>query len=243
MAENELMKATQNWLDMWLNDLKMHGAFEKTIETYHRGLLRFLRWLAEQGITEPTAQDIAHYRDDLKSRYAAKTVNLSLSAVRSFYKFLVKNGAITHSPAADVEGIKMPKNGHKRGYLSNDEVLAVFDTCDQSPIGIRDRAILMLMAYCALREIEIQRANVSDLRANGRLLLWVQGKGHTEPDEYVVIPREQERVMRAWLAERAKVSTDSDALFISLSKRNRGERLSTRAIRNMVNERFELAVS
>jgi len=120
MTENELMIATQNWLDMWLNDLKMRGAFDKTIETYRRGLTRFMRWLYEQGITEPTAQDIARYRDDLKQQYSAQTVNLSLSAVRSFYKFLVKNGAITHSPAADVEGIKMPKNGHKRGYLSND---------------------------------------------------------------------------------------------------------------------------
>jgi integrase/recombinase XerC len=241
MAENELMKATQNWVDLWLNDLKIHGAFEKTIETYRRGLTRFMRWLYEQGITEPTAQDIARYRDDLKQQYSAQTVNLSLSAVRSFYRYLLENGAIGYSPAAEIRGIRGGKHYHKRANLSDAEVRDVLDTCDQSPQGIRDRAILTLMAYCGLRTIEVSRANVDDLKANGRLLLWVQGKGHSEPDDFVVIPVEQERVIRAWLAERAKLTAQDNALFLSLSRQNKGKRLSTRSIRNLVMAHFEQA--
>jgi len=105
---------------------------------------------------------------------------------------------------------------------------------------VRDRAILTLMAYCGLRTIEIQRANIDDLKVNGRMVLWVWGKGHKEADEYVVIPREQERIIRAWLAERAKYGSDP-ALFISLSHRNCGERMTTRAIRNLVIDKYRKA--
>ena len=241
MGENELIIATQNWLDAWLKDLKVRGAFDKTIEAYRRGLTRFMRWLLEQGITEPTAADIARYRDDLKVSYGAQTVNLSLSAVRSFYRYLLENGAISYSPAAGIRGIRGGKRYHKRANLSDAEVRDVLATCDQSVQGIRDRAVITLMAYCGLRTVEVARANVDDLKANGRLLLWVQGKGHAEPDDFVVIPVEQERIIRAWLAERAKITKAGGALFISLSRQNKGERLSTRAIHDLVKEHFEQA--
>jgi len=242
MGENELMIATQNWIDAWLDDLKMRGAFDKTIEAYRRGLVRFMRWLFERGIAEPTSADIAFFRDDLKERYSAQTVNLSLSALRSFYRYLLENGAISYSPAMGIRGIRSGKRYHKRANLSDGEVRDVLETCDQSVQGIRDRAILTLMAYCGLRTVEVHRANVEDLKTNGRLLLWVQGKGRAEPDDFVVIPVDQERVIRYWLAERAKIAgEEKGALFLSLSRQNKGERLSTRAIHDLVKNHYEQA--
>ena len=168
-------------------------------------------------------------------------MNLSLSAVRSFYRYLLENGAIGYSPAEGVRGIRGGKREHKRSELSDSEVLDVLDTCDDTPQGIRDRAILTLMAYCGLRTIEVQRANLDGLKVNGRMTLWVQGKGRAEADEFVVIPRDQEIVIRRWMTERKKLSTAEPALFVSLSKRNQGERLSTRAIRNLVKEHYRKA--
>jgi len=204
-------------------------------------LHRFLRWLAERGITQPNSADIAAYRDSLKENYSNLTVNLSLSAVRSFYRYLLENGAIGYSPAEGVRGIRGGKREHKRSELSDSEVLDVLDTCDDTPQGIRDRAILTLMAYCGLRTIEVQRANLDGLKVNGRMVLWVQGKGHREADEFVVIPRDQEPVMRRWLAERKKLG-NNPALFVSLSKQNRGERLTTRAISLLVKEHYHQAL-
>ena len=97
------------------------------------------------------------------------------------------------------------------------------------------------MAYCALREIEIQRANMGNLKTlGGRLVLKVQGKGRREADEVVVIPPEQELVVRTWFAHRMtfRHHGNDHALFISLSNRNRGERMTTRAIRGMVKKRY-----
>jgi len=246
MSENELVLATVSWIDKWLEAERVKGAAEKTIEAYRRGLHRFLHWLAEQGITQPNAADIAAYRDDLKTHYSSLTINLSLTAVRSFYRYLLESGAISYSPAEAVRGIRGGKRNHKRSELSAGEVLDVLATCESgddhdTPQGVRDRAILTLMAYCGLRTVEIQRANIDDLKVNGRMVLWVQGKGHREADEYVVIPREQERIIRAWLAERAKYGNAEPALFISLSHRNCGERLTTRAIRNLVKDHYHKA--
>jgi len=131
---------------------------------------------------------------------------------------------------------------HKRDALTNGEVLGVLDTCDTGTLlGTRDLAMLTLFAFCGVRTIELQRADVGDLRTRGdRLTLDVQGKGHTEKDAFVVVPRDREAPIRAWLTQR-RAFADHDAaapLFVSLSRRNRGERLSLRGIRGMVKGRY-----
>ena len=74
-------------------------------------------------------------------------------------------------------------------------------------------------------------------------MLEVQGKGRREADAIVVIPASQEPVIRDWLAHRKTFRDhDPDApLFVSLSYRNRGDRLTTRAIRALVKRRFDAA--
>ena len=241
-TEQNLVKSTYDFIISWLENERLQGKSEATMESYRRGLYRFTKYLAENGITNPTPADISEFRVYELATYSAQTVNLTLSAIRSFYRYLVAVGAMPYSIASDVKGAKRAKaNQHKRSELSAGEVLDVLATCDDSVEGIRDRAIITLMAYCGLRAIEVQRANLDNLKTNGRMTLWVQGKGRTEADEFVVIPRDQEIVIRRWMTERKKLSTAEPALFVSLSKRNQGERLSTRAIRNLVKEHYRKA--
>ena len=240
-TEQNLVKSTYDFIVNWIENERLQGKSEATLESYRRGLARFTKYLAENGITNPTPTDISEFRVYLLATYSAQSVNLSLSAVRSFYRYLVAVGAMPYSIASDVKGAKRAKaNQHKRSELSAGEVLDVLATCDDSVEGIRDRAIITLMAYCGLRAVEVQRANLDNLKINGRMTLWVQGKGRAEADEFVVIPRDQEIVLRRWLVERKKLG-DDPALFVSLSKRNQGERLSTRAIRNLVKEHYHAA--
>ena len=99
------------------------------------------------------------------------------------------------------------------------------------------------MAYCALREVEIHRANVGNLTQDDRLVLEVQGNGRREADEIVVIPTSQKPVIREWVVDRLTLADHSDdaPLFVGLSNRNREGRLSTRATRAMVESRYQLA--
>lgn len=232
----------QDIISEWLQAERIRGQADKTLETYRREIQRFIAWLQDAGIDQPGSRDIAAYRDDLASRYSTQTVNLSLSAVRSLYRYMVEVGSIPYSPAADVRGRKRPKSRkHKRSELTSGEVVEVLGTCSGSPAGVRDRAILTLMAYCALRMVEVHRANVSDLKTEGdRMVLSVQGKGRSEADEVVIIPRDQEHVIRAWLAERRNYGS-SPALFLSLSNRSQGKRISTRAISHIVTGRYQVA--
>jgi integrase/recombinase XerD len=73
---------------------------------------------------------------------------------------------------------------------------------------------------------------------NSKLVLYVQGKGHMEKDEMLVITGEAENAMRAWLSIRGQ---KAGALFISLSNRSKGERLSRRALRSIVKGYFDAA--
>jgi integrase/recombinase XerD len=243
-ADNNKAIITRQLLDNWLDYERIRGQSVKSREAYRRGFGRFANWLQAEGITAPTARDIARFRDALRERYAVQTVNLALTAVRSFYKYLVTADAIPYSPAGDVVGIKRPKaTRHKRSALTGSEVRAVLDQCNPGTVsGSRDLAIITLMAYCGLRTIEVHRANINDLGTQGeRMTLAVHGKGHTEADAITVIPRDQERIIRAWLAERRRLGERSKALFVSLSIRSKGCRLSTRAIRDIVTGYFEAA--
>ena len=67
------------------------------------------------------------------------------------------------------------------------------------------------------------------------MVLWIQGKGHKEADDFVVLPSPAEKALRDWVKVRKK---SVGPLFWSLSRQNRGERLSRRAIRGMVKSRF-----
>lgn len=237
--------------ERWLkHEQRMNDATDNTLTTYRRGLEVFAGWLAGNGLTlaDVTPGDVLDFKAALAERYKAQTVNLRLTAVRSFYRFAVNAGRMPLNPASEVKGVKRSRSkSHKRDVLANGEVLAVLNTCDPDTLaGARDRAILALMAYGGARQIEVHRANVGDLRTrDDRLVLYVTGKGHAEADEFIVIPLSQEPVIRSWLSLRSqlrRVGTGPNSpLFISLSNQTYGGRLSLRAIRHMVKERFEAA--
>ena len=229
-------------LASWYAYLKSEHA-EPARAAYGKGLRLFRGWLQERGsdLQQAKPGDVRDWRDELREGYAVQTVNLWLSAVRRFYAWLIEEGAPILNPAANVRGASRrgKSRRHKRNELSSSEVLAVLDTCDGSDLGKRDRVILVLMAYCALRTVEVRRAGLSDLTTrDGRTVLWVQGKGRAEADDYVVLPPAVDEELRTWLVKRG---SENGPLFWSLSRQNSGDRLSSRAIRGMVKDRFRLA--
>ena len=255
MAEQELVSLDQSaiaitetgLIEQWLTYCKdADDASIATVTAYQKGMEVFTSWLQEDGNGRVvTPATVIRFKAHLQEGYSAQTVNLRLSAVRSFFRYMVITERLPVSPAEAVKGAKRPNSKqHKRDALSNGEVLAVLETCDDSLVGARDRAVLTLMAFCALRVIEVHRADIGNLRTkDDRLILKVQRKGRREADDVVVIPRSQELAIRTWLAERIAFADhgERDPLFISLSNRSQGGRLSTRAIRGMVKARYRQA--
>lgn len=217
---------------------------DNTRAAYLKGLDLFLEWLRQEGINLASAgpSDISRWRDELQERYAAQTVNLRLSAIRRFYGWLIEQGAPVRNPARNVRGAsRRGSRRHKRDELTASEIKALFETTEGDElIDIRDRAILALMAFCALRPVEVHRANVGDFHTrDGKAILWVHGKGHGEADDYVVLAG-AETAVRGWIAKGYRRTVSEDPLFYSLT-RGKGTRLSTRSIARVVKNRMNKA--
>lgn len=235
IREKAEVQATQpiNWEAVEASFIEYLEASPKTVETYRRAIRQFLRYLAEHGITEPQRKDILAYRKELKADHKPSTVQNYIVAVRLFFRWLEAEG-IYKNIAEHVKGDKVTKE-HKKDPLTSTQIKNVLESIDRStPQGRRDYAIFALMVTGGLRDIEVHRANIEDLRTRGdNTVLYIQGKGREERAEYIKVPAEVEKAIRASLKDREEI-TDESPLFISLSNNSKGGRISTRSISGII---------
>lgn len=212
----------------------------KSEQTYRNGIKSFLTYLAEHEITQPTRADILSWRDDLKEKYRATTVQTYLCGVKPFFAWLADEG-LYKDIAKGVHGLKLNRN-HKKGYLSAEasrDVLVCIDT--HTHRGKRDYAIMCLMLTTGLRTCEVVGANVSDLDIiGGQTVLHISGKGFDDNAAYVKIALPVEKAIRNYL--QARGARHNEPLFTGAGNHT-GEngRLTTRSIRRIVKERLRAA--
>ena len=110
--------------------------------------------------------------------YRARTVARALSSVRSFHRFLLRDGAVDRDPAAGVVQPKLPRAlPHP---LTVDEVVRLLEAPDAAtPAGLRDRAILELLYGAGLRISELTGLDVDDVDLEDGFVR-VLGKGGKE---------------------------------------------------------------
>lgn len=94
---------------------------------------------------------------------------------------------------------------------------------------MRDYAIIVLMITGGLRTVEVARANIGDIRNIGEsTVLFIQGKGKIEKNDYVKLPDAVEKAIRTYLSSRKDDKSDTSPLFVSGSNNNNGKRLTER---------------
>jgi integrase/recombinase XerD len=217
---------------------------EASPTTYQHGMNKFMAWLHSNQIPQVSPSIIRQWIASLRDEGdKPSSINTWLAGVRNFYNWADENGIIKEgNPTAKIKGIKRPGAGkkHLRDKLTDREVIRILAQPNQSTMqGKRDYAWLCLMAYSALRTIEINRADLEDLSTGEIMYLRVQGKGSNEKDDKAVIyhPKAQE-AMYSWLAARGN---KPGRLFISLSNRNYGQELGLSAIRKLGEKYFKQA--
>lgn len=217
--------------DMFHSFMQYIDVKDKSLETYTRSLKQFFNYITVNGITEPTRQDIVQYRETLKADKQPATVQLYMIAVKQFFRWTDKAG-IYPNVADNVKGVSVSK-GMKKDYLTTGQVKDVLSRIDTETVkGKRDYAIIALMVTCGLRDIEVSRANVADLRTRqNSTVLYIQGKGKDDRESFVVVPDSLETVIRDYLKARGG---NSKALFTSNSNHGKGDRLTTRSISRIV---------
>lgn len=157
--------------------------------------------------------------------------------MRLFFKWTAQAG-IYPNIADHIKGAKLDSS-HKKDYLTAAQVQDILGGLDRTPArGKRDYCIIALMVTGGLRDIEVSRANIEDLKTQGNsTVLYLQGKGREERTDYVKVVPEVEKPLREYLKTR-KDAKGQQPLFSSLSNNNRGGRLTARSISSIVKDRL-----
>ena len=201
--------------DAFLLEMRMGKRLSpNSVEAYSRDLRRFSAFLAANSI------DLKDFRRshflkflsslDLSARSAARLV----SSVRSFFKYLVREGKLAASPVSEVRGPKIGRPLPK--YLTVTEVQRLLDVPDRStPEGMRDRAMIMLMYGAGLRASEVVTLGLSNVDVNGGFLrvLGKRGKERVVPVADAALDALRVYV-KAWRPRFLKEKSTS-ALFLS----------------------------
>ncbi|MDX1692346.1 MAG: site-specific tyrosine recombinase XerD [Ketobacteraceae bacterium] len=197
------------------------GLSQHSLDAYRRDLLAFVRWLVMSGpeqaplllnAREADVQAYLSYRQ--QSGFNRRSTARSLSALRGFYRYLVRTGQLVEDPTARVEQVKLGKPLPKS--LSEEEVEALLQAPDLTEaIGVRDRTMLELLYACGLRVSEL--VSLETYQINYRQgVIRLMGKGRKER----LVPMGEEalhwfsRYLREARPELLK-SPDSQVLFPS----------------------------
>jgi integrase/recombinase XerC len=217
----------------------------ETVGTYRRSLKEFERWFLDHGGAFYFREmDVRTYRLYLEEERGLSQVSVStyLTALRRFCAYLLSIGVIESNPAAGVRGNARPSE-HTRAVLDDGEIQALLSVIerDASQLGKRDVAIVYLMLFGGMSEIEVSRADIGDLEQT--LMGWflrVQGKGRSAKDKQVPIDEEVMVRIRIYLDTRGRIRPEHP-LVVSHGHRSDGNRLTTRSIRSRINGHLESA--
>jgi integrase/recombinase XerD len=234
-------------IDRFLDHLTVErGLSTNTVMAYRRDLRRYARFLRRRGIDDAVRADgetvsafvadvSASTHDDGKPYHATSIVR-ALSSVRSFHRFLLREGDAASDPTDGVVRPRLPRSLPRP--LSVDDVgrlLAAPKLTDAK--GLRDRAVLETMYGAGLRVSELVGLDVDDVDLEDGSVR-VLGKGGKERD--VPLGRYAREAIASYLSRArpafATLRTRS-ALFLN----QRGGRLSRQACWNAIREHASAA--
>jgi integrase/recombinase XerC len=233
----------KEWIEKFMESLSAEKGFSpNTCRAYRNDLEHFLAFLCahgKEGQQDAKEVDI-HAVDDIVIRsYLAflydknqkSTIARKLSALRSFFRFLMKKGAIDTNPA---ESILTPKRGRAvPRYLPVDEIFRLLDGMKgESLLALRNRAILETLYSTGIRVAELAGMNVGDVDFE-KGFVRVVGKGNKERS--TPVGKRALACIRTYLDRRGKAA-ESDGINGSepLLLNNRGGRLTTRSIARLL---------
>jgi integrase/recombinase XerC len=238
----------------WVARFRRYMSLERrlsrhTDSNYARDLTALVQYCDKAGLEEWRALDSQHVRLFAAKSHAGglspRSVQRRLSAVRSFYEFLLRENherrdrapgeareklsGVSHNPAVDVRAPKAAKRLPET--LDPDQMARLLEISGDDEFATRDRAIMELLYSSGLRLAELVGLNVPDLDLRDRMVDVIHGKGRKS--RRIPVGSVAVEALNKWLTVRAGVvKPDETALFVG----RRGRRLGPRAVQKRVAE-------
>jgi integrase/recombinase XerC len=201
-----------------------------TISAYRSDLEQLTAFVAREAGGVARVSDVDHlllrrYLALLGKRAKKSSVGRKLAAIRSFFRFLVRQGVVAKNPA---ELIATPKKENRLPFhLDIDQVTTLVEAPQEDDKHVlRDRAILELLYSCGLRVSELTGLAIGDLDLSGGMVR-VLGKGGKE--RIVPVGSRAIEAIRGYLQGRGELG-GSGPLFLN----TRGQRINRRSVARIV---------
>jgi integrase/recombinase XerC len=218
------MKAhVENFLVYLKNE---RGLAARTLSAYHRDLNLLLQFLEAEEIREPKQVTQHHIRAFIAQRHrlglGGKSLQRLLSAIRSLFRWMLREGLAEHNPATPVRAPKSPR--HLPATLDADSIGQLLDIPCDNPLAFRDKAIMELFYSSGLRLSELASLRWEQLDLPSGMVT-VTGKGNRT--RMVPVGRMASEALLQWRKNRgAFASFEQPNVFVS----QRGTAISTRTI-------------
>ncbi len=233
----------------WLPKFFTHLSVERrmsphTDSNYRRDLKRFVAHCDQSGLSDWSQVDNQHVRSfaaaEHRSGASPRTIQRRLSALRSFYNFLLREQeeeknkepserqliGINVNPAIDVRAPKAKKR--LPATIDVDQMTRLLSFRTDEEISVRDKAIMELFYSSGLRLSELTGLDLTDIDLVDRTVR-VLGKGGKT--RVLPVGRHAVEAISRWLLERTKIAdVGNTALFVG----KRGDRISPRSVQKQV---------
>jgi len=163
---------SEKMINEFKNSLQRKNLSDHTVDNYIRDLVQFERFI-KKDISKTKQKDIENFIDEMRKTSSPATVNRKLSALKSFFKFLIRQKFLKNNPSEMVEGLKMPKRLPKVPETEDlNEVMNIVE-------NPRDKVIFNILFFSGLRRSELINLRVKDINFQ-RGFIRVIGKGNKE---------------------------------------------------------------
>ncbi len=208
---------------------------ESTRQDYKYRIGLFIDFMEENGLNHNTFLEFKRALAD-RTDITVSTKNKYLATAKIFLKEANRQGALPVDITQNVKTFSQNKK-HKRDGLNDEEIERLTNAMKElpkTPQNTRLKAILSLLVFQGLRQVEVVRLNVKDIDFVSNVA-YIQGKGRDDKEPVNLHP-ETTRALKAYVKSN-KIA--DGALFTSQSNNSKNKRLTTRGLRGLVKETLD----
>ena len=219
------------WLPRFLSHLTVERRLSAHTDASYRGdLQRFVAYCDRNRVRDWRSLDSQHLRmfaaAEFRQGASPRTIQRRLSALRSFFNFMLRERALEANPAVGVQAPKASKRLPQT--MDVDLMTRLLEFRADTELSVRDKAIMELFYSSGLRLAELVGLNLGDVDRGDRTVR-VLGKG--SKTRVVPVGKHALDAIARWLKERPAMAANGElALFVSA----RGDRLGARAIQKRI---------